>query len=285
MNRFRIMNASLAFVGRVWPSSIDDRKLIIVAGMPKSGTTAIARLLGAAIQQRVCSDPFYQLDVLNIPFREQLFSGALDIGSLWRRYPAVFDGPVIKDPNFPLFLPQLKRSFRKARFVFIVRDPRDNLRSILNRVQLPGDPTLVPAELPGVAGAWRNVLMGRFPEVPGTDYLEHMAWRWRKSVEGYRERAAEIVLIRYEDFRADKYRAIEALSAQLGHAVKADISPLLDVQFQPRGKTDTDPLAFFGRDGLQRIETIVGPFLEEFGYERLIGAEDTHNQHCDAQSG
>ena len=57
--------------------------VVILAGMQKSGTTAIAQLLGTASGQTVCSDPFYILSKKGIDFRKELYEKQLPLRSLW----------------------------------------------------------------------------------------------------------------------------------------------------------------------------------------------------------
>lgn len=241
---------------------------IIVAGMPKSGTTAIASLLAKAANVDVCSDPFYQLDTQKkVAFRDQLFSGQLSIESLWKQHREVFRGAVVKDPNFPIFLSELKQFLPEAQFVFIVREPRDNIRSILSRLKIPGDPSEGSHLASEVQGTWGRVLNGVSPDMPGNDYLEKLAWRWRVSAERYLQNNESVHLIRYEDFRGDKQNQINRLAKDLGFANLSDIASLVDVQFQPKGNRPDSLREFFGQANLERIEAIVGPLLKEFGYE------------------
>lgn len=240
---------------------------VIVAGMPKSGTTAIAKLLAEAAQETVCSDPFYKLDVKGVDYRNQLFRGDLSLESLWKEFRDVFSGDIIKDPNFPLFLKDLGRLFPDAKMVFIVRDPRENIRSILSRLKIAGDPAVSQHAVANLTGAWGNVLNGRSPDMPGDDFLEKMAWRWRVSAEHYLENEGNVRLIRYEDFRTNKKAEIEALAKDLGYTRLADISALVDVQFQPKGTRSGSLEEFFGFHNLERIERIVSPLMSRFGYE------------------
>lgn len=240
---------------------------VIVAGMPKSGTTAIASLLAEAAGVEVCSDPFHQLDSKDVRFRDALFSGALPLEDLWRQHRSVFSGAVVKDPNFPLFLAELKQFLPDAQFVFIVREPRDNIRSILSRLKIPGNPVEGNLLLGDVTGTWSKVLNGTSPEMPGSDYLEKMAWRWRISAERYLENQEQIHLIRYEDFRKDKKARIEKLARELGFSGLKDISSLVDIQFQPKGKRPPSLEDYFGKENLKRIDAIVRPVSKRFGYE------------------
>lgn len=240
---------------------------VIVAGMPKSGTTAIASLLAEAAGVEVCSDPFHQLDSKGVSFRDELFSGALPLEDLWRQHRSVFGGTVIKDPNFPLFLKELRQLLPDAQFVFIVREPRDNIRSILSRLKIPGNPAEGHLLLSNVNGTWGRVLNGTSPDMPGSDYLEKMAWRWRLSAERYLENQEQTRLIRYEDFRKDKKAQIESLAGELGFSGLNDISSIVDIQFQPKGERPSNLEDFFGKENLKRIDAIVGPVLKRFGYE------------------
>lgn len=240
---------------------------VIVAGMPKSGTTAIAKLLGESAKLPVCSDPFHLLDKRGIDFREELFSGRLSLFELWRKYRHHFKGRVVKDPNFPLFLGELCQFFPEAQFVFIVRDPRENIRSILSRLKMPGDPAEGNEILESLSGAWANVLNGKLPDMPGDDYLEKMAWRWRISAENYLDNQKHVRLIRYENFRINKRMEIEKLTKHLGYNVLKDISPLVDIQFQPKGSSSGSHQDFFGSENLARIERITAPLMHRFDYE------------------
>jgi hypothetical protein len=241
---------------------------VIVAGMPKSGTTAIASLLASAAGVQVCSDPFYQLDKKGVDFRRALFSSELSLERLWREHRDVFRGTVVKDPNFPLFLGELKHLLPEAGFVFIVREPLDNIRSILNRLEVPGDPEKGVCHLENARGAWNLLLKGISPDMPGKNYLEKIAWRWRVSAEHYLNNREGVRLIRYEDFREEKVGQIKILAGDLGFQRLKDISSLVDVQFQPKGKQPSSFEEFFGKENLEQIETIVGPLRETFGYEK-----------------
>lgn len=241
--------------------------MIIVAGMPKSGTTAIARLLGEVSGSSVCSDPFHKLDKLGLSYRDMLFTDRYFLKSIWKSYRHIFSGRIVKDPNFPLLMAQIVEMFPESRRVFIVRDPRDNIRSILNRLDIPGDPRLGEVKMRDVSGAWANVLNGVSPKMRGNNYLEKMAWRWRVSCEEYMADKNSIFLIRYEDFSSDKRGAVENLASSLGLPILHDISQRVDVQFQPKGQQVTNYSNFFGPENLGLINAIVAPLLSEFGYE------------------
>ncbi len=244
------------------------KNLVIVAGMPKSGTTAIAKLLAEAADVKVCSDPFHQLGERNVDFREELFGGTLPLEKLWRRYQHIFSGEIVKDPNFPLLLSQIVKFLPEAQLVSIIRDPRDNIRSILNRLNLPGDPQGVDLSSANIPATWRNVLLGKQPDIPGDDYVEVLAHRWKISTEAFLQHRKRCVEIRYEDFVAQKSASISKLAASLGYTQLANIDHLVDVQYQPKGDSAGRWKDFFEASQLDVINRVTGPLLGEFGYDR-----------------
>lgn len=255
------LDRMLDLVGRGTP---DPR--IVVHGMPKSGTTALAMLLGAAAELRVSSDPFHQLDRRGVEFRDALYEGRLSVSALVKDHPGVFRAGLVKDPNFIFLLDQVIDVFPRAGHIVILRDPRDNIRSILNRLKLPGDPAAATPGLPGVGETWRRALEGRTPAVPGEDYVERLAHRWRLAAEALVARSADLIGVRYEAFNGAKEATIRRLLDQVGLEARTDITPLLDRQFQPKGDRSVSWDGFFGAAGLDRIERICGPMMAALDY-------------------
>ena len=257
---------------RVWLNRLrpmpEGRDMVIVAGMPKSGTTAIARLLASATGGNVCSDPFYQLDQKKIAFREDIFNNKVTLESLWKRHRDIFfSGSIIKDPNFPFFISEIKEFLPEVKLVSIVRDPRDNIRSVLDRLKLPGNPSSIDLDVVDIPPTWRNVLKGNNPDIPGENYAEVLAWRWRLSAEAFLQYRDICVEIRYEDFNKMKSESIAGLARKLGYEKLRNIDHLVNVQYQPRGNPDVRWDSFFGETVLGSIEEITCPAMREFGYD------------------
>lgn len=244
---------------------------VLVGGNQKSGTTAIGALLARATGSSFSNDPFWAITRhgRQAPVFPDVLAGRQDLGDVVERHREYFSADVIKDPNFSFLQGQLKRRFPDAPRVFIVRDPRQNIRSILNRLRLDGHLTAFGPEqeaalarMPG----WRAILAGTDLGVTGIDHIERLARRWNRAVEGYLAHAEGGCLVRYEDFVADKAGQIGELADRLGMAVTTDIRPEQDRAFQPRGNRRVAPEEFFGERNLARIETICGPYMVRFGY-------------------
>ena len=258
-----------ALARRRGPRSRPPERPVLVGGSPKSGTTAIAMLLGVATETGVASDPFHRLDQRGVDFRDRLFSGRLSIAHLIDDNPDVFAAGIIKDPNFAFFIGPLLERFPHSHFVFIVRDPRANIRSILNRLGIRGDARqeTVDAKLRDLPEGWRRVLTGRTPDVAGTDFIERMAYRWNAAVDAYRSYVDRVRLVIYEEFDRDKEAVISSLAADVGLEVSRPLGAAADRQFQPRGERDVDWVEFFGERNLATIDRICEDRMRPLGYE------------------
>ncbi|MGB5952353.1 MAG: hypothetical protein WBG57_07555, partial [Ornithinimicrobium sp.] len=167
--------------------------------------------------------------------------------------------------------PALEQAFPEARFVFVVRDPRQNIRSVLNRLSLPGDlESLTEEHSASVAQTrpgWIPILTGASFGSGGGQYVDALAERWVRANEVYANASDRMTLVRYEDFDAAKRSVIEQLATELGFTVAHDISARQDRQYQPRGDRSIAPAAFFGQENLERIERHCGTLMPSFGYE------------------
>jgi len=236
---------------------------VIVLGNQKAGTSAIAALLGRAAGLSTTID---LRNEISRPTFHRLKAGGLDFERFIRGNRLDFSRQIIKEPNLSLFYPELAASFPAARFVFIFREPRDNARSILNRLKVPGHlPDIDYRDWPEISPAWRLVMDAGWAGLGGDSYIDRLAQRWSYMARVYLAQPERFALVRYEDFRADKQAAIHALCAALQLPVVADIAGQVDRNFQPPGDRNTDLAAFFGPNfGL--FERHCGEEMKALGY-------------------
>ncbi|MEQ9670968.1 sulfotransferase family protein [Coleofasciculus sp. G2-EDA-02] len=260
----RLKNAYKHKIAPIHPSPI------IILGHQKSGTTAIAALLGQISGLPFTIDPFHHID-LNAHLRQKLFKQELAFDDLVQGHKFYFSTPIIKDPNFTFLYEDVSRCFPQATFVQVMRDPRDTIRSVLNRLKLPGNlPALegswcTPLQKMAAKG-WSLMIAGNLPQVKGSNYIERLAHRWNWTIDTYNAHRDEIILLCYEDFLQDKADTIRELAQQVGLNPIHDISAQVDIQYQPRGNHQVSWLEFFGKDNLRTIETICGNRMQSFGY-------------------
>lgn len=235
---------------------------IFVLGNQKAGTSAIAHLTAD------CAGLSKTIDIPESwwPTLESLLTKELSLQTFARRNGHRFSTDLIKEPNFTFFYESLREIHPKGNFVFVVRDPRNNVRSILDRLSLPGSRKKIDGRLEEVPQTWRHLFDRDLWRISGETYIDILAARWRKAASIYLKYEASMCLVRFEDFLDDKVGTIEALASDLGLDTAHDITDRVDVQYQPRGNRDVTWEEFFGTENLRRIERTCHPEMKEFGY-------------------
>jgi hypothetical protein len=234
---------------------------IFILGNQKSGTTAIGWLIAHY------GDLTKTLDIPELWKEERkIFSGKRALASFVRSHRQIFSTELIKEPCLTFLYRELAEIFPESQFVFIIRHPADNIRSILDRLEVPG--YLESAELQiKTRNTWKDVFYGTFLGSPEQHYIARLAKRWVLAAEIYLKNRDKMLLIRYEDFLEDKLKCIQAVSQQLGINAKNDIRSNLDVQYQSRGKTRDLPwIKCYGEKNIAIIRKICSPYLQYFNY-------------------
>ena len=239
---------------------------IFVVGHQKSGTTAIAALLAAAIDEDYSHDMSYRR---RWPDVADICNGRVPVRNLVKRARADFACAVIKDPDFTFIVPQLHAYFEKARFIFILRDPRDNIRSVLNWLAIPGNlARLCPEHLATLRNfpGWSRVLD---PDVFGftaDHYIEVLAHRWCLALDRGTSVPNRLLIVKYEDFLREKSSFIGGLADWLGAPIRAGVAPIINRQFQPAGQTNINLTEFYGQNNLARIMNVCASRMAPYGY-------------------
>jgi hypothetical protein len=212
-------------------------KPLFILGNPKSGTTIIANLLSKATKQTLTSD--IKSVIKYAPLK--LDFNLLSFDEFIKQHKYEFSKEIIKEPFLSFYTEELIKSFPDAKFIWIVRDPYQNIRSILNRLKIPGNLKEINfnhfTELEKNP-AWKLNLQSKMFGYISFNYIEAMAFRWNHAINIYQQHKDKIVLVKYEDFILDKKKYIEDLSLSLDLTVKSDISNYVNIQYQPKGKSD-----------------------------------------------
>jgi hypothetical protein len=232
-------------------------------GNQKSGTTAIAALLSMYTKNSVTIDIRGIRGYNNI----QLFTGQIDFTDFVKKNKFDFSKKIIKEPSLTFYHDALKKMFPHSTFVLIVRDPRDNIRSILNRVSLEGNCDDIDLDsIPGLPIAWKHIIDSRWLGVKGNSYIDYLAERWNMAVDVYLNNEVDMILVRYEDFNKDKVKSIAKLARELELTGKCDISDSVDIQFQPAGNRAVSWKKFFGEKNLLKINRRCSERMKLLGY-------------------
>lgn len=247
---------------------------VLVFGCPKSGTSAIGSLMAKS------ADLDATIDIPTLwrtPARDVL-EGRITAAQLLRQHKPYFSKGLVKEPGLTLIMPEVVEAMKASRVVFVVRDPFETIRSILQRRNVPGDlETLTPAQRERVhSGHWHWVYDWPYryqPRQPawleGRQYVEGLATYWQWTVEAHRrtvDAGFNVEVVRYGDFLRDKQGEIESTLRRLGLEPVHDISEFVDVSYQPKGDHSMTLEEFFGGRNMERIATITEDGRSFFNY-------------------
>jgi len=237
---------------------------IMFLGNQKSGTTAIAGLFSELVDLPATLD---FCDASTYRLLHQLHLGNTNFRSLLTRERLAFRQPIIKEPELTFLWDKIARYFPKARVVFIIRHPRDNIRSILDRLGLPGSTsdswTSLSERIPL---GWSQVVDPRCHKF-GTDSLvATLARRWERAAAiGFTNRR-KFLTVRYEDFLRDKEGVLLELADRLSLSPVSNLKDRFDHQFQPRGNQTVNLREYFGNENFDLIGQICDDRMKAFGY-------------------
>jgi hypothetical protein len=237
---------------------------VFVFGNQKSGTTAIAALLSRATGLSVTLD----FPGAREPHLSRLLRGELSIERFVAANGYPLSKAIVKEPSLTLVADKFMEYFGSSKAVFILRDPRTNIRSLLARLSIPGDlDTLSLQDVWLPNATWRSIVEGRDLGSGYTHYIDVLADRWNAMAAIYLKHPDKYVLLRYEDFLEDKVAAINSLASSLNLEIITDITPFVDVQYQVVSDKRVGVRAFFGERNFSRIDTICSKYMDPLQYE------------------
>src|SRR5690606_12653394 len=112
---------------------------------------------------------------------------------------------------------------------------------------------------------------GSWMGLKGGTYIEMLAARWNRATDIYFEHQDSIMLVRYEDFLADKPGTIQNLAEHLNIPGINDISAKLDHPFEPPGNRTIPWIEFFGQENLLRIDQLCAVNMDRLEYHPSQG--------------
>ena len=242
-----------------------EERPVFVLGNQKSGTTAIASLL-ADLTESTASLDIHDFELLERTY-PALIQGDITTKAFETLHAPFFSKKVIKECLLTTVFDNLRALHPDAKFVFIVRDPRDNIRSILDRFRIPGDRDDVNWSQISLAPLWAYVFGLKWRTLEGKNYVDMLASRWNEIVNIYIENQDRFNLVKYEDFNNDKEAYISDLARSLGFGSKTDITNKVDIQFQPAGPNrELDWIDFYGKKNLEIIDQRCSNYMDALGY-------------------
>lgn len=238
---------------------------LVFLGNQRSGSSAVSNLFAKATALSLCSDigSLQQSDIEGVFYGEESFARFV------KKYPRCFSKKVIKEPTLTFLFDEFDSYYSgQASYFFIVRDPFQNIRSILDKVGVPGDlKSLDSSHLSEVKLEWQKIVLNDWLGLSYSNYIESLAKRWEKAVGVYLEHQDRMTLIRYEDFLDDKASYIYDLAVKKELKVSRSIEGSVDSPFQSTGSNiRSDGRDFFGPDNYETIRRVCGSRMKELGY-------------------
>lgn len=287
---------------RVGTGRINPENIVWILGSPRTGSTWLSEILGEFEGHAQWREPFFGV-ILN--FRNNLaHKGYLEskqfllgepyrdvwVGSMRRLFLDVGQAKfpniapkhhlVIKEPNGSISAPLIMEAFPESKLIFLVRDSRDVVASLLDAARKGSWYGYDKFEA-SVADA---VLRNGGPEDRSEDeFVERLARNYVNNVSAVKEAYARHpdgakVLVRYEDLRENPREwvsricdslNIEVDEEQLGHAVEKHAWENIPQENRGQGKFHRKASPGGWREDLTPeqaalVERITAPLLEEF---------------------
>ncbi|MFW5848068.1 MAG: TDP-N-acetylfucosamine:lipid II N-acetylfucosaminyltransferase, partial [bacterium] len=237
-------NSRIKYMKRIFNKKNEFK--IIVLGNQKSGTSAIAHLLAEYGQLSKT------IDIPNLLNNNRLRHKVLE-----SKY---FANTLIKEPTLTFFYEDVLKKYPMANYIFIVRHPLDNIRSILDRINVP--PSKLPLnkkyiEKKNIKKAWKRITLDKITNHEYDEVSNILAHRWKRAASDYLQNKNKFILVKYEDFIRNKSRYIKKIANKIGIQQKADISNIVDIQFQPKGSNKQKDISkLFGEKIIRNVENI-----------------------------
>lgn len=161
-----------------------------------------------------------------------------------------------KTPKNALRIPFFRRLFPEARFIFLWRDPRENISSIIEAWRSGGWVTY--ASLPGWEGPWSLLLPPQWQLQRGRPLEEIAAWQWDSANRYVCDDLAALprehwTVVRYDELRDSAPATLDRLCTFLGLDVDRSLAQRLAAPLPLSRQTQTPP----GRDKWRSNQALI----------------------------
>ena len=242
---------------------------LVVLGHQKTGTTAIASLLAHSANMSFSSDPIYEMSPSNSEFLQVFFDKTDEFNRIANKNSKLFFQQVVKDLDYILSFDKVFKLYPSAKFVFIIREPHQIIRSIFNRLSIDGTTELSNIstdKLYQPTANWDYIINGEPTSNDNMSIVERLASRIEETTLSYLKNKNNLKLIKYEDFKANKSEYIKKTLKEMDLPCLRDISTVENYQFQPKGDHKVLIEEFFGKKNYDLITQICSTTISRFGY-------------------
>ncbi len=231
---------------------------ILLFGLNKSGTSVTINL----IAQRA-NITFFDDFTYNLGDWDNVVYGREDFIKYLNKHGYTFSKDLLRFPMNQQAIDFAFSYFYMRKYIITVRNPIDNIKSILAKLKLPGNLEALDVSKLNLHPSWIGMLNRKSHYI---DSLIH-CWKETYSLKEVID-SPNAVIFNYEDFKSDKERYITQKVYELGLEPKMSIKEFINVQYQPKG-TGTSNLEFFGHKNLNKIITQTETLARNFGYNLI----------------
>ena len=284
------------------PDGVNPEKMVWILGSPRTGSTWLGRILGEPEGHALWTEPFFGVILgfrNNLANRGYVNSGQfllgephrkVWIGSMRRlfldvaraRFPKMSpeNHLIIKEPNGSLSAPLILEAFPESKLVFLVRDSRDVVASLLDAAADSSWYGYDRYEASVTEALGKTVSSGDHPD---DDFVERLAWNYVTNVSAVKEAydrhpEGAKALVRYEDLRADPLGQVIRICNSLGigadreqlrRAVEKHAWENIPTEEKGRGKFNRKARPGGWREDLtsaqaETVSRITAPLLRQF---------------------
>src|SRR5690606_13286481 len=175
------------------------------------------------------------------------------------KYSHAFSKDIIRFPTQQHVLIQAREYFNITKYILVVRNPLDNIKSILSRLKIPGNLKTLNKSKLDIHPLWLRML------TQDENYLVSLANCWLQTYSQFDISDEKCVLFRYENFMEDKIKYVTKIVEDLDLTPSYPIDQFINIQYQPKG-SHSNNLEFFGKDNKRKLESILLPIACKYGY-------------------
>ena len=294
-------------------AGVRPENLVWILGTPRVGSTWLGAMMGSMKGYRLWHEPlvgrlfgyfFYHLgiqwDAWPEAYRSSGFIFSPDHREAWIRSMRSFviDGAnarapkisrraymVIQEPNGSIGVPWLLEALPESRMIFLVRDPRDVVASLMDAYR-KGGWLHDEQHLLNPYGPHQQKWLGSLAETDAEAFIDYAANRYLRDIsavkQGYDFHHGPKVLVRYEDLRTDTLATMKQISStlelsvdedELGRAVEKHAWQNIPEESKGEGKMWRKGASGGWREDLSpeqaaMVERITAPLLRRFYEDR-----------------
>jgi hypothetical protein len=165
-----------------------------------------------------------------------------------------------KTPKNALRIPFIRALFPDARFIFLWRDPRENISSIIEAWRSGG--WITYPDLPGWDGPWSLLLPPQWQLQRGRELPEIAAWQWDSANRYICDDLAGLprhhwTVVRYDELQESAPATLDRLCAFLGLPVDSGLAQRLTQPLPLSRHTQTPPARDKWRQNADLIERVL----------------------------